>query len=172
SRLVADLTLAREAHVLRYANGVHHSLVELMYSGAGIAALCHQMARLSNCAAAILDPQYRVLAFEQSRDRVLEPGALAAALRAGDQTDIDGEVHRRPQVTSVEVHGLTVTCVINAIVLGGRHDGWVVVVESTDPPHPHDLAEHLVVVEQSATIVGTEMLRLRSVEQAEERARG
>jgi sugar diacid utilization regulator len=130
------------------------------------------MARLSNCAAAILDPQYRVLAFEQSRDRVLEPGALAAALRAGDQTDIDGEVHRRPQVTSVEVHGLTVTCVINAIVLGGRHDGWVVVVESTDPPHPHDLAEHLVVVEQSATIVGTEMLRLRSVEQAEERARG
>jgi DNA-binding PucR family transcriptional regulator len=172
SRLVAELTLAREAHVLRYANAVHRSLVELMYRGAGIAALCNQMARLSGSAAAILDPQYRVLAFEQSRDRVLEPGAVAAALRSSDQPDIGDDVHRSPQVTAVQIGGLTVTCVINGIVLGGRHDGWVVVVESDDPPHPHDLAEHLVVVEQSATIVGTEMLRMRSVEQAEERARG
>lgn len=172
SRLVAELTLAREAHVLRYANAVHRSLVELMYRGAGIAALCNQMARLSGSAAAILDPQYRVLAFEQSRDRVLEPGAVAAALRSSDQPDIGDDVHRSPQVTAVQIGGLTATCVINGIVLGGRHDGWVVVVESNDPPHPHDLAEHLVVVEQSATIVGTEMLRMRSVEQAEERARG
>lgn len=172
SRLVAELTLAREAHVLRYGNAVHRSLVELMYRGAGIAALCNQMARLSGSAAAILDPQYRVLAFEQSRDRVLEPGALAAALRSNDRPDIGDDLHRAPQVTAVAIDGLTVTCVINAIVLGGRHDGWVVVVESNNPPHPHDLAEHLVVVEQSATIVGTEMLRMRSVEQAEERARG
>jgi DNA-binding PucR family transcriptional regulator len=172
SRLIAELTLAREAHVLRYGNSVHRSLVELMYRGAGIAALCDQMARLSGAAAAILDPQYRVLAFEQARDRVLEPGALAAALRASDQPDVEDRPRRRPQVAAVNVDGLTVTCVINAIVLGGRHDGWVVVVESDDPPHPHDIAEHLVVVEQSATIVGTEMLRMRSVEQAEERARG
>ena len=174
NRLVAELTLAREAHVLRYGSGVHRSLVELMYRGAGIAALCNQMARLSGCAAAILDPQYRVLAFEQSRDRVLEPGALAAALRSSDRSEVgaDEGVRTRPQVTTVQVDGVPTTCVINAIVLGGRHDGWVVVVESFDPPHPHDLAEHLVVVDQSATIVGTEMLRMRSVEQAEERARG
>jgi sugar diacid utilization regulator len=174
SRLVAELTLAREAHVLRYGSTVHRSLVELMYRGAGIAALCNQMARLSGCAAAILDPQHRLLAFEQSRDRVLEPGALAAALRSSEQPEVahDDDLSRRPQVTTVRVDGMTVTCVINAIVLGGRHDGWVVVIESDDPPHPHDIAEHLVVVDQSATIVGTEMLRMRSVEQAEERARG
>ncbi|MGH8961370.1 MAG: PucR family transcriptional regulator [Jatrophihabitantaceae bacterium] len=178
SHLVAELTLAREAHVLRYGSAVHRSLVELMYRGAGIAALCNQMARLSGCAAAILDPQYRLLAFEQSRDRVLEPGALAAALRSSDRPDAEADadaddgLRRSPQVTAVRVDGMTLTCVINAIVLGGRHDGWVVVVESDDPPHPHDIAEHLVVVDQSATIVGTEMLRMRSVEQAEERARG
>jgi sugar diacid utilization regulator len=34
------------------------------------------------------------------------------------------------------------------------------------------MAQHRVVVDQSATIVGTELLRMRSVEQAEERARG
>jgi hypothetical protein len=57
-------------------------------------------------------------------------------------------------------------------VLGGRHDGWVLLLEDSDDPHPHDLAEHRVLVEQAAPIVGTEMLRLRSVQRAKEQARG
>ena len=178
SHLIADLTLARETHVLRYGLTVHRSLVELLYRGSGLAALCHQMARLSNSAVAILDPGLRVLAFEQSRTRVFEPGAIAAALRpltqelSGEPSDEDGHGHARPAVHTLDVDGAPVTCVLTAILLGGRHDGWVVVIETDEDPHPHDVAEHRVVVEQGATIVGTEMLRMRSVEQAEERARG
>ena len=63
-------------------------------------------------------------------------------------------------------------CVITPIVLGGRHDGWILLLEESDDPHPHDLAEHQVLVEQAAPIVGTEMLRLRSVQRAKEQARG
>ncbi len=169
SRLVAELALARETHVLRYGLTVHRSLVELLYRGAGLAALCHQMGRLSQSGVAILDPQYRVLAFEQSRDRVLEPSAVAAALR--DELP-DASRGPTPTVVALPIEGAKITCVVNPILLGGRHDGWVAVIESADPPHPHDIAEHRVVVEQAATIVGTEMLRMRSVEQAEERARG
>jgi sugar diacid utilization regulator len=174
NRLVAELSLARETHVLRYGLTVHRSLVELLYRGAGLPALCHQMARLSGGGVAILDPQYRVLAFEQSRDRVFEPGAVAGALRAETASiPIEpSQTHAHPSVHVLHVEDAPVTCVANPILLGGRHDGWVVVIESADPPHPHDVAEHRVVVEQSATIVGTEMLRMRSVEQAEERARG
>jgi sugar diacid utilization regulator len=174
SHLVAELVLALDNHVLRYGLTVHRSLVELLYRGAGLAALGHQMARLSGCTVAILDPQHRVLAFERSRDRVFEPEAVAAALRE----DASGEVvdpeqpHAGPQVRALVIDGTNATCVLNPIVLGGRHDGWVVIVESADPPRPHDIAQHHVVVEQGATIVGTEMLRMRSVEQAEERARG
>jgi sugar diacid utilization regulator len=174
SHLVADLTLARETHVLRYGLTVHRSLVELLYRGSGIAALCHQMARLSGCAVAILDPQYHVLAFEQSRDRVLEPGAVAAAVRTEAEISPIGMApeHGDPAVWPLRLDGVDATCVVNPILLAGRHDGWVVVVERDATPHPHDIAEHRVVVEQGATIVGTEMLRMRSVEQAEERARG
>jgi sugar diacid utilization regulator len=190
SQLVAELVLARDTHVLRYGLTVHRSLVELLYRGAGLAALGHQMARLSGCAAAILDPQYRVLAFERSRDRVFEAAAVADALRedacgrAADSASSDRsaaagpgpltpeQAHTGPQVRTLLIDGISATCVLNPILLGGRHDGWVVIVESADPPSPHDIAQHRVVVEQAATIVGTEMLRLRSVEQAEERARG
>ncbi|GGR88582.1 PucR family transcriptional regulator [Micromonospora fulviviridis] len=186
SQLVAELVLARETHVLRYGLRVHRSLVELLYRGAGLAALGHQMARLSGCSAAILDPQYRVLAFERSRDRVFEPAAVADALRedesrrasadGGPSTDTTAanpeQPHAGPQVRTLLIDGINATCVLNPILLSGRHDGWVVIVESADPPRPHDIAQHRVVVEQAATIVGTEMLRLRSIEQAEERARG
>ncbi len=61
---------------------------------------------------------------------------------------------------------------LTPIVLGGRHDGWILLLEDSDDPHPHDLAEHRVLVEQAAPIVGTEMLRLRSVQRAKEQARG
>jgi sugar diacid utilization regulator len=172
SRLVAELAFARETHVLRYGQTVHRSLVELLYRGSGIGALCHQLARLSGCAAAILDAQYRVLAFEQSRDRVLEPAAVATALRAVEPPPTPDQARGTPRVCILEMDQARSACVVNPILLAGRHDGWVLVIESSATPHPHDVAEHRVVVEQGATIVGTELLRTRSVEQAEERARG
>lgn len=172
--LVAELVLARDTHVLRYGLTVHRSLVELLYRGAGLAALGHQMARLSGCSALILDPQYRVLASERSRDRPLEPTEVAEALRAeASDVDVDAErSHAGPHVRELVINGTDATCVFNPILLGGRHDGWVAIVAVSHALTAHDVAQHRVVVEQAATIVGTEMLRMRSVEQAEERARG
>jgi sugar diacid utilization regulator len=173
NHLTASLVLSRETHMLRYGITVHRSRVELLYRGAGLDALCHQMARLSGCATAILDPQFRVLAFEQSRDRVLEPAAVATAFRTTEPTTPeDDEVNATPRVCLLEVAGAPSTGVVNPILLAGRHDGWVIVIEPTREPHPQQLAQHRVIVEQSATIVGTELLRMRSVEEAEERARG
>jgi sugar diacid utilization regulator len=172
NRLVAELAFARETHVLRYGQTVHRSLVELLYRGAGLGALCHQMARLSGCAAAVVDAHYRVLAFEQSRDRVLEPAAVATALRAAEPPPTADQARGTPRLIRLELETSVVSCVVNPILLAGRHDGWVLVLENAEDPHPHDVAEHRVVVEQGATIVGTEILRTRSVEQAEERARG
>lgn len=173
SQLVAELELARETHVIRYGITVHHALVELLYRGAGLPALCHQIARLSGCTTAFLDPQFRVQAFEQSRDRVFEPVGVANAVRALDLVTPERDnLTATPKICTIDVAGVRATAVVNAILLAGRHDGWIVVVEPTDDPHPHDLAQHRVVLEQGATIVGTELLRMRSVEQAEERARG
>jgi DNA-binding PucR family transcriptional regulator len=173
SRLVGELALARETHVIRYGLSVHHSLVELLYRGAGLDALCFQMARLSAAAAAILDIQFRVLAFDPGPDRDLDPDTVAAALRSTLTPPADVERRHGAQVTAWAGPGAApLTLVTSPIVLAGRHDGWVAVIGTDQPPHPHDLSEHRVVAEQSATIVGTEMLRMRSIEQAEERARG
>jgi DNA-binding PucR family transcriptional regulator len=173
SHLVGELVLARETHVIRYGLSVHHSLVELLYRGAGLDALCFQMARLSATAAAILDTQFRVLAFEPGSDRDLGPDTIAAALRSTVTPPPDVERRHSAQVATWTGPGeAPLTLVTSPILLAGRHDGWVAVIGTDQPPHPHDLAEHRVVAEQSATIVGTEMLRMRSIEQAEERARG
>lgn len=165
SRLVAELTLARETHVLRYGLTVHRALAELLYRGAGLAALCHQLSRLSHCPVAILDRQQRPLALEPGE---LDRETVLDALHDGLPATIDGWHGPEPRLMTLG----GISCVVSPIMLGGRHDGWVAVIEKNDPPHPHDLAEHRVVAEQAVTIVGTEMLRMRSVEQAEERARG
>jgi sugar diacid utilization regulator len=173
NHLVASLVLSRETQALRYGLTVHRALAELLHRGAGIDALCHQMSRLSGCAAAILDPQFRVLAFEQSRDRTLEPAAVATAFRTAEPTTPEtDDVNATPRAWPLDIDGAPSTAVANAILLAGRHDGWVMVIEPTAEPLAHDVAQHSVIVDQASMIVGTELLRMRSVQEAEERARG
>jgi sugar diacid utilization regulator len=174
NRLVADLTLARETHVLRYGLTVHRALAELLYRGAELTALCSQMSRMSQRSVAVFDNQGQLAALEQVQPRSVEPAELVSAF--AEQADALGtrdapeELH--PRLAEIRLGERVLACVITPIVLGGRHDGWILLLEDTDDPHPHDLAEHRVLVEQAAPIVGTEMLRLRSVVRAKEQARG
>jgi sugar diacid utilization regulator len=176
SEMVARLSLAYESHVLHYAQRVHSTLAQLLHRGAGVDALCNRMARLSDCAVAVVGADLRLVAFDHGPNLWMDPTMMAAAIRdiqehltadrAGQQSlheaiTVPGGMGERP-----------VTYVAGPIALADRQDGWVVLVEAHHPPHQHDLAEHRVVVEQAATIVGTELLRVRSVERAEERARG
>jgi sugar diacid utilization regulator len=173
NRLVADLTLARETHVLRYGLTVHRTLAELLYRGAELAALCSQMARMSQRPVAVFDIHGQLAALEQPKKSV-EPADLARAF--AEQADVLGtrelpdDLH--PQVAQIRLGDRELACVVTPIAPGGRHDGWILLLEDSDDPHPHDLAEHRVLVEQAAPIVGTEMLRLRSVQRAKEQARG
>jgi sugar diacid utilization regulator len=174
NRLVADLTLARETHVLRYGLTVHRALAELLYRGAELSALCSQMTRMSQRPVAVFDSQGQLAALEQRQPRVVEPAELARAL--AEQGDALGtrkqpeDLH--PRVAEITLGDGVIACIVTPIVLGGRHDGWILLLEESDDPHPHDLAEHRVLVEQAAPIIGTEMLRLRSVQRAKEQARG
>ena len=175
NRLVADLTLARETHVLRYGLTVHRALAELLYRGAELGALCSQMARMSQRPVAVFDSHGQLAALEQRQQRVVEPADLARAL--AEQADALG-TREQPEDLHPRVAEITARrpraspASSRPIVLGGRHDGWILLLEDSDDPHPHDLAEHRVLVEQAAPIIGTEMLRLRSVQRAKEQARG
>src|SRR3954447_11525328 len=174
NRLVADLTLARETHVLRYGLQVHRALAELLYRGAELTALCSQMARMAQRPVAVFDSQGQLAALEQRQPREVEPPDLVRAF--AEQADALGtrelpeDLH--PKIAEITLGDRDVACIVTPIVLGGGHDGWILLLEESDDPHPHDLAEHQVLVEQAAPIVGTEMLRLRSVQRAKEQARG
>ncbi len=175
--MTARLALAHESHVLRYAQQVHGALAQLLHRGAGISAIASRMARLSGCTVAIFGTDLRLQAFDQGPNTWLDPTSMVAALRpVYDEVAgrFDGRVegHHASVTAPADLPDRRVTCVIAPIDLVDRRDGWVILIDAHDPPHEHDVAEHRVVVEQAATIVGTELLRMRSVERAEERARG
>lgn len=175
SRLVAELALAKEAHVLRYGVTVHRSLAELLYRGSGLSALARQLSRLSGCPVFVLDPGGKPLVHEHDG-----PGGdlVTAEVIAGLQKLSLCPVVEPTESIAESIHLVkletpsSISCLLCPIVLGGRHDGWVALLELDNNPAWHDLARHRVIVEQATMIIGTEMLRLRSVEAAEERARG
>jgi sugar diacid utilization regulator len=181
ARQVARLSLAHESHVLQYAQTVHGALASLLHRGAGVDALTALLERLSGCPVAVLDNQMKLSAFAEGRQTWMDPTSVGTACRdllqgglpaTGSEQDATGHGHANAAVVSCELKGRRVTCVVGAIELADQREGWIVLLDPNDPPHEHDLAEHKVVVQQAATIVGTELLRVRGIERAEERARG
>jgi sugar diacid utilization regulator len=176
NRIVAERCLARAAHILEYGVAVHRALADLLHRGAGLPALGRQLATLSRSPAFILDPQGKVLVYEfLGAAAVPDPSEVVRLLREVDLVGVPGpdpSAPPRASVVELALEDQRVTCVVAPIVLDRKHFGTLVVVELDDRPAPHDLARHRVIVEQAATITGSELLRLRSVEEAMERARG
>lgn len=176
NRLVAEKVLSYQTHVLEYGMRVHRTMSELLYRGAGLAAMAGQLSRLSGCPVFLLDTHLSIVAYES-----LAPGAvpdpsevqrlMTQTLSAGPTSNPSSAAHPAMKVELVLEQG-PLTCVVAPILLGRTTYGWVVIVELQNPAPVHDLAQHRVIAEHGATIVGSEMLRLRSVFEAEERARG
>ena len=174
SRLVAEKNLANEAHVLRYGVTVHHALGEVLYRGAGLAAMANQVRRLSGCSVLMLDTHLEFLVSDLVDVGPPLAEEVAACVRAkitSGELVIDPPSSKATALTAATA-SREVTVVTAPIVLGGTTYGWLLLVEREHPPRRHDLAQHLVLAGEAATITGSEMLRLRSVEAAVERARG
>lgn len=176
NRVVAEGALAQAAHVLEYGVTVHRTLAELLHRGAGLSALGRQLSVLSRSPAFILDPLGKVLAYEYlGTTAVPDPSEVVRLLSSVDvigAPERGGEAPPRVQLVVLALEDQRVTCVVGPIVLGRKHLGSLVIVELDPRPDDHELARHRVIVEQATTIAGSELLRLRSVEEATERARG
>lgn len=175
SRLVAEKNLANAAHVLQYGVTVHHTLGEVLYRGAGLGAMANQVRRISGCSVLLLDTQLGMLVSDLSgADDADLADQVADRLRRliGTGGIVPGQLHGKATAVEVSLDAQARTVVCAPIVLGGTTYGWLLLIEADQPPRRHDLAQHLVLAGEAATITGSEMLRLRSVEAAEERARG
>jgi sugar diacid utilization regulator len=177
SRLVGEKSLTRDAHVLAYGLSVQRELADVLYRGAGLSAMARRVARLSGRPIFVLGIQLDVLAYESlAAGPVPDPDELVRTLqeeiRAGRVDPAPDDRNRAASLVALKLEHGVVSCVVAPMVLGGATYGWVAIVELEEPPHRHDVAQHLVLAQEAAMTAGSEILRLRSVEEAQERARG
>jgi sugar diacid utilization regulator len=106
----------------------------------------------------------------------LDPPSVAAALKTvEDKLAGLATGHHDPHrvaVLDLQVRGRAIAGIVGAIELVEQRDGWVMLLDGAAGITDHDIAAHRAAVEQAVTIVGTELIRLRGLKQAEERARG
>jgi sugar diacid utilization regulator len=178
SRLVGQKALAQTSHVLEYSVRVHRILAEVLARGSGVPAMARAISGQSRCPVMVMDADGETLAYAGFGPAVdvgpEEIGGLLAErlpeLRTGDETaSCPAEFDLRP---ARDEDGHPVRVLSAPIVVGGDLYGRLVLVETSWPPDGHDLAQHRVIAEHGATLTGSEMLRQRSVREAEEQARG
>jgi sugar diacid utilization regulator len=173
SQLVATKVLAQATHVLQYSDRVHRSLGEIHARGAGIPSLAYGMARMGEAPVMVVDLDGAVLAYETTAAGTKPaPAPVAAVLARHVEGLVRGELPIGATVLDpVEAAGPAVVPIAAAVMFGGEISGLVAVLE---PPHgdPHDRAQRRIIAEEGAVLVGSEMLRIRSMTEAEERTRG
>ena len=178
-RLVAVKSIADTAHVLEYSVRVHRTLGEVFASGSGLPALARSMATLSGGSVLILDRGGELLA-RAERDRAASDAEwqeLADAVHAKAGTARPHALragHHHVAARDLDVAapwGERLHVVCAPVGVAGEPYGTVAVVEPVLAPESHALAQHRVIVEQGAPLVASEILRQRSVTEAEERSR-
>lgn len=176
-RLVAQLALAHESHVLRYATGVHERLAALLHRGVGIESICQQLERLTGCAVAFLDATSTLQAVARDQHPWLDSmtaGSIARRVAHADGTIpsvLSGHHHPvHEHSVEIEEHSAQVLC--SPVMVAERSEGWLVLIAASDDHTGHDTAARVIALQEAVSIVGTEVLRTRGIERAEERARG
>ncbi len=175
NRLLAERALSQEVHVMRYSTHVHSSLAGLFHRGAGLQMLIREVSNLARNPAVALDARNNVVAHSGLAPDDVD--TLAESLRTMLAADVPASARRSPhhdtRVARIAgPHGAAWSAIATAIRLGKAFEGWVIILVPDAEPGSHDLARHVVVTEQATAIIGSEMLRQHSVDEAEERARG
>jgi sugar diacid utilization regulator len=180
SQLIAAKVLTQSAHVLEYSVKVHRAMGEVFAHGSGLAAMATTMSHLSASPVFILDLSGETLAHADPRvesPRVpVDVGAtivnqLIAQSRREREQNQGGPEGAHSRVAELDLECGRTFAVAAPVSVADEPYGIVVVLEPDWPLDEHDLAQHRIIVEQGATLVGSEMLRQRSVQEAQERAR-
>ena len=173
SPLVATKVLAQSTHVLQYSDRVHRSLGEILARGSGVGSLAHGMSRMAGAPVIVVDPDGAVLAHESAGGRPKPPPEpVVAVLRRLADGWGPGPVESVAVDlgTAGDGDGAVVPLAV-PITIGGEPCGLVAVLEPVGA-QAHDRAQRRIVAQEGAVLIGAEMLRLRSMTEAEERTRG
>lgn len=175
-RLVAQLALAHESHVLRYATAVHEKLAAILHRGVGVESICQQLERVTGCAVAFLDANSTLQAIAREHHPWIDSTTAGAIARRVSHDH--GEMRAALTPHHQPVHEQRVTLdegaarvLASPVRVADRSEGWLLLI-APDDGSMHDAATRTVALQEAVSIVGTEVLRMRAIERAEERARG
>ena len=175
NRLLAERALSQEVHVMRYATHVHASLAGLFHRGAGLQMLVREVSNLARNPAIALDARGQIVAVNGlgAETATALNTVLLPRLTVDLPTAARLSAHHDTRIERLEdPAGTSWTAISTAIRLGKAFEGWVAILVADPAPGSHDMARHIVVTEQATAIIGSEMLRQHSIDEAEERARG
>ncbi|KAA9149315.1 hypothetical protein FPZ12_043540 [Amycolatopsis acidicola] len=173
SQLVATKVLAQSTHVLQYRDRVHRGLGEILARAAGLQALTYGMARMGRTPVLVVDLDGSLLAYESVNSTKKPPagplvGALVDHLAALSTTSVPVD----PAVLGPVGEGDDeVMLIASPVTFGGVITGIAAALDTVDAD-PHDHAQRRVIAHEGAVLLGSEMLRIRSITEAEERIRG
>ncbi|MCV7076942.1 helix-turn-helix domain-containing protein [Mycobacterium szulgai] len=174
NRLLAELTLSRELQSMRYSTHVYASLSGLFHRGAGMQMLLREVSNLARNPALALNARGQVVAQNGLADEAVETlsGSVRRMLSTGVPAAQRSTQHNIRVARVAGPRDSVWTCIASTIQFGKAPQGWVVVLVPSDCVPTQDLVRHRIVTEQATAVIGSEMLRQRSVDEAEERARG
>jgi sugar diacid utilization regulator len=174
NRLLAERTVSYELHAMRYSKQMHASLAGLFRRGAGLDILVREVCSLARNPAMALDARGNVVAHHGVAADAVEAlsDSVARMLATGVPAGRGSSTHDSRVEPVAGPRDSVWTCIASAIRLGKALEGWVVVLVPVATVGAHDLARHRIVTDEATALIGSEMLRQHSVEEAEERARG
>jgi sugar diacid utilization regulator len=173
NQLVATKVLAQSTHVLEYRDRVHRSLSEILARGAGVSALAYGMARMAKAPVLVVDLDGSLLAYESvcGGDKP-PPGPPVGALIGHLEGLSTATLPLGPAVLGpVGDDPNGVVLIASPVTFGGEITGIAAALEAVDAD-PHDRAQHRIIAHEGAVLIGSEMHRIRSITEAEERTRG
>ena len=179
SRLIATKLLAQSTHVLEYGTRVHRALGDVFSQGGGLNALAYAMAQLSGTTVLVLGTTGELIASsptevggERSPAFVRRVAELLAQPDRGPGFLPEDPAHpNNAHVVTLELDEQHVHVIVCPVRVAGEPYGVLALVELEHSLEEHDLAQHIVVAEQSVSLAASELLRQQSVREAEERAR-
>jgi DNA-binding PucR family transcriptional regulator len=175
SQLVATKVLAQATHVLQYSDRVHRSLGKILALGAGIPALAYGMARISAAPVMVIDLDGAELGYEAPASSSKPESAPVAQVLSAHLDELltgtDKPQTAAQQLPPLDVPGGIVVPIAAPVVFGRETSGLVAVLAPAESD-AHDEAQRRIVAEEGAVLIGSEMLRIRSMLEAEERIRG
>lgn len=180
NELVARKALSNLLHVLEYRVKVHRTLGDIFARGQGLDALVQTISTWAEAHVCVLQPTGEIQSSAgMARELAELPGTVMELVReVAERAAHEGRPSQPAReeagsltVARVPVDGEENVVLVAPLAISDRTDGILVCLKPSLSEGDHELLRLRVLMEEGSSLVLSELLRMRTAQQAEERAR-